>query len=64
MIMVVENTFCRKRYKMPVAPRYNIKATKIAYKVMGVPANIQFRRNAIQRKINRRLVFEETSRVR
>ncbi len=49
---------------MPVAPRYNIKATKIAYKVMGVPANIQFRRNAIQRKINRRLVFEETSRVR
>lgn len=49
---------------MPAAPRLKSKATKIAYKVMGVPANLQFKRNKMQQRINRRLVFEETSRVR
>lgn len=49
---------------MPAAPRLISKATKIAYKVLGIPDNLKFVRNERQRRINRRLVFEETSRVR
>jgi hypothetical protein len=49
---------------MASAPRQNNKATKIAYKILGVPANIAFKRDKKQKEINRRLVFEETARVR
>lgn len=45
-------------------PRIQGKATKIAFKVLGVPPNMKFKRNKAQKMINRRLVFEETSRVR
>lgn len=40
------------------------KAKKIAYKVLGVPANIADKRDAVDQKINKRLIFEETIRVR
>lgn len=48
---------------MAVAPRQKSKATKIAYNILGVPDNIK---NAKKKpsKVNRRLVFEETSLVR
>lgn len=49
---------------MPAAPRAKTKATKIAYKIMGVPANIQHKRTKAEKKIDHRLLFEETSRVR
>jgi len=49
---------------MPAMPRMRSKATRIAYKILGIPANIAFRRNEVERKTNRRLIFEETSRVR
>lgn len=49
---------------MPVAPRVKGKGTRIAYKLMGVPPNMQSKRNKPQKKINQRLVFEETQRVR
>lgn len=45
-------------------PRPNGKAKKIAYKILGVPPNIAYKRNKQQRKINNRLIYEETMRVR
>lgn len=49
---------------MPAMPRVPNRARKIAYKIMGVPANIAFKRSAQQKKLNQRLNYEETSRVR
>lgn len=49
---------------MPVMLRPPGKAKKIAYKILGVPANIQSKRDKEQKRINRRLIFEETTRVR
>jgi hypothetical protein len=49
---------------MPAMLRPSKKARKIAYKILGVPANIAYKPNAEQREINRRLIFEETIRVR
>jgi hypothetical protein len=40
------------------------KAKKIAYKILGVPANIEYKRSEVEKKINKRLIFEETTRVR
>jgi hypothetical protein len=49
---------------MPTMPRVPGKETKIAYKILGVPANIAFKRDSIEKKINKRLIFEESIRVR
>jgi len=49
---------------MAAMPRPSIKATKIAYKILGVPANFQSKKDRKQRKINRRLNFEEVTFVR
>lgn len=49
---------------MPAMPRIKGKSTKIAYKIMGVPANMQRKRSKVEKKIDKRLVFEETVRVR
>lgn len=49
---------------MPVMPRLPGKGKKMAYKILGVPKNISFKPTKEQRKINKRLLFEETSRVR
>lgn len=49
---------------MPAMPRPAGTAKRIAYNILGVPANIQSKRNKTQKRINKRLVFEETSRVR
>ena len=40
------------------------KATKIAYKILGKPDNLKDNRTSKDLKIDRRLVFEETYRVR
>jgi len=49
---------------MPGMVRIPGRGKKIAYKIMGVPPNIAYRRDALQKKINRRLLFEETQRSR
>jgi hypothetical protein len=49
---------------MPAMPRFSAKGTKIAYKILGVPPNIAFKRNKKERSVNKRLTFEETARVR
>jgi len=49
---------------MATMPRYNKKATQIAFKILGVPANMKEKRTKEQKKINQRLLFEETVRVR
>jgi hypothetical protein len=49
---------------MPTMIRMPGKAKKIAYKILGVPANMEYKRDAIEKKINKRLIFEETTRVR
>jgi hypothetical protein len=49
---------------MPAMPRLSSKTTKIAYKIMGVPPNMQRKRKKKEDKVNQRLIFEETIRVR
>lgn len=45
-------------------PRFEAKATKIAYKILGVPPNIAAHKTKKEKKIDKRLVFEETARAR
>lgn len=50
---------------MPAAPRINAKAEKIAFKIMGVPANMRpDAKKKQKRKVDHRLLFEETFRAR
>lgn len=49
---------------MPGMPRKKGKITKIAYAVLGKPANLLDDKTKKDSRINRRLIFEETSRVR
>ena len=49
---------------MPGMPRLNKKTTKIAYDILGVPANMRVKKTKKQKEINDRLVQEETMRVR
>lgn len=49
---------------MPAAPRPDKKVTKIAYKIMGIPANQNDYKTEEQKRINRRLLWELTSKVR
>ena len=49
---------------MPSMPRVPGKATKIAYSILGKPANLTFKPNEKQKFVRRRLLFEETQRVR
>ncbi len=49
---------------MPAMPRPSGKSKKIAYKILGVPMNMQDDKSKKDQKINTRLVFEETVRVR
>ena len=49
---------------MPAMPRIPGKATKIAYKILGVPANIAYKPSKKEKEINRRLIYEETDRAR
>lgn len=50
---------------MPVMPRPKGKATKIAYKILGKPANMQKQnQNNPKSNIEKRLLFEDTERVR
>lgn len=45
-------------------PREHNKATKVAFKLLGTPPNYLFKRSKEQERVNRQLLFQETSRVR
>lgn len=49
---------------MPIMPRLKTKARDIAYKILGTPANIKYKPNKFERYINKRLLYDETYRVR
>ncbi len=52
-----------KRYKMAMI-RPKGKAKKIAFKILGKPANMQEKPDKKKRKVNQRLLYEETQRAR
>lgn len=47
-----------------VMPRPRGKAKKIAYNILGVPANIAAKPTKKQKILDKRLLWEDTSRVR
>ena len=51
---------------MAVAPRQkkNAKATKVAFKILGVPGNMRFKRSKEQEQVNKQLIAQETARAR
>ena len=49
---------------MASSPRIKNKATKIAFAILGAPDNYKFKRSKEQERVNRELLFQETSRVR
>jgi len=49
---------------MPAMPRFSKKGTKIAYNILGTPENILFKPKGKEKKVDRQLTFQETSRVR
>lgn len=49
---------------MPAMPRPNNKARKIAYKILGIPQNMVVKMTPEKKRATKRLIFEETARVR
>jgi len=49
---------------MPAMIRPKGMPKKIAYKLLGVPYNMQNRNDKKNEKVRRRIMFEETSKVR
>jgi hypothetical protein len=49
---------------MPAMPRWNSKAKKIAFSIMGPPPNQNNIKDKGKKKRDERLTFEETVRVR
>lgn len=49
---------------MPAMPRMDDKSKKIAFKILGTPPNMRDQHKKSHDKINKRLVFEETLKVR
>ncbi len=49
---------------MPAMIRGNKKAQKIAYDILGTPANIKDKKSAFQKEIDKRIVYQSTYRFR
>lgn len=49
---------------MPTMYRLDSKNTKIAYKILGEPANLAQKKTKAQKEIDRRLIADETVRAR
>lgn len=47
---------------MPAAPRPKGKAKKIAFNILGKPANMQNDKTPYGKKVDRELTYQETSR--
>ena len=48
---------------MPAMPRAKCKATKIAYEILGLPMNIDYKKKKSSHR-SRRLIYEETRYVK
>lgn len=46
------------------APRINKRATKIAFDILGKPANLAAKKTAKQKEIDHRLLYQYSFRVR
>lgn len=64
MIQNVEHMLNQGRHNMPGMPRIKGKPTRIAYSVLGIPANMLFKKTPKQERINKRLMFDETIRAK
>lgn len=49
---------------MPMMPRQNKKATKVAFSILGTPAPLKFKRSKAQEQMNEILLSQESSRVK
>lgn len=49
---------------MPAMPRSNKKAQKVAWSIIGVPANIKYSKSPFSKKIRKALDFQYTSRIK
>lgn len=49
---------------MPAMPRVNGKSKKIAFDILGTPPNIKDKKTSLQKKIDHKLLYENTQRVR
>jgi len=49
---------------MPIMPRLKSKVTKIAYKILGTPANIRSDKSAFNKRVKRKLRYDESRRSR
>ena len=49
---------------MPAAPRMKGFARKIAFSILGVPANLKAKKSAAQKALDLQLLAQETQRVR
>lgn len=49
---------------MPAMPRFNKKGTRIAFAILGTPQNLKAKKSESQKKIDKQLVFQETTRSR
>jgi hypothetical protein len=49
---------------MPAAPRIDSKATKIAYKVLGKPLNMQGKKTPKEKEIDRNAGVHQFNRIR
>lgn len=45
-------------------PRMNKKVQKIAFNILGTPANMRSKQNKKQKELDKRLIFDETTRVK
>lgn len=49
---------------MPATVRSNKKATNIAFGILGTPPNLKEKKNPLQLRINKQLLFENTRRAK
>lgn len=49
---------------MPAMIRIKGKPTKIVFDILGKPSNFQNQKSTLQEKVEKRILFENTSRVR
>jgi hypothetical protein len=49
---------------MPAMPRFSKKGAKIAFKILGTPENLLYHPKGKKKKIDKQLLFQETTRIR
>lgn len=49
---------------MPAMPRAHNKGTAIAHKILGIPSNISYKPDPKDKKLEKRIAYEDTTRVR